>query len=425
MSTIPQQPPNHSSSSMYPPPTVEMHPTVAALIGPASSPLSEQAEALKGLWPKKPRKAGRDPFSTPDSAGALQIRTADQVELKAIKWLWRGWIARGYINLLVGETGSAKSTVLADIAARITTGRPWPGEPESEARKPSRVLWLGSEDSMCELTGPRLKACQANLANVSEITGVTRDGKRDTFSLQDDNATVKAELAKAKAEGLPYDMLVIDPVTSYLPGKQLRKVDMNDNGQLRSILEPWMVLAQETDLAVVCVTHLAKDTTRALLHRVLGAGVFTHTARSLCAVVKLPDSEYARALMQIKNNLPGSPSGAWRFSTAKVQVGTDAETGQPIDATYPQWEAIDTLITPESLAGGARGPSSSYAGAFRTWITTYFQPSMLEPKPVNEVRQAAIQAGVTSASWWNEHSGEFLEKQNANGVWICRPLIAI
>jgi len=359
------------------------------------------------------------------SAGSLQLRTANQVELKAIKWLWRGWIARGYINLLVGETGSAKSTVLADIAARVTTGRPWPGEPESEVRKPARVLWLGSEDSMCELTGPRLVACRANRENVSEILGVMRNGERASFSLQDDIAAVRAEMAKATGEGLPYDMLVIDPVTSYLPGKQLRKVDMNDNGQLRSILEPWMVLAQETGLAVVCVTHLAKDTTRALLHRVLGAGVFTHTARSLCAVVKLPDGEYARALMQIKNNLPGSPSGAWRFSTAKQQVGVDAETGQPIEATYPEWEEMDTLITPESLAGGARGPSSSYAGAFRSWLHSYFQPSPLEPKPVNEVKQAAIAAGVASASWWNEHSGEYLEKQNMNGHYICRPLIAI
>ena len=41
--------------------------------------------------------------------------------------------------LLSAPTGAGKSTVLADITARVTTGKPWPGE--DDWRAPERVLW--------------------------------------------------------------------------------------------------------------------------------------------------------------------------------------------------------------------------------------------------------------------------------------------
>jgi RecA-family ATPase len=92
------------------------------------------------------------------------------VQVRSIDWLWTGWIPRKYITLVVGESGAGKSTVLADIVARITTGEPWPGE--TERRTPGRVLWLGSEDGAEDMTVPRLMACNADLPRVIEIQGV-------------------------------------------------------------------------------------------------------------------------------------------------------------------------------------------------------------------------------------------------------------
>lgn len=72
-------------------------------------------------------------------------------------------------------------------------------------------------------------------------------------------------------------MAVIDPVTSYPPGQKLKKVDLSDARHLRTVLEPWMELAQKHDIAIVCVTHFAKNTTRSILHRVFGSGAFAAT----------------------------------------------------------------------------------------------------------------------------------------------------
>jgi len=352
----------------------------------------------------------------------LDIRRMSTVSPKAINWLWTGWIPQGYLTIWVGETGAGKSTVLADVTARETTGVAWPGEHPDTKRQPGRVLWLGSEDGAAELTVPRLMACGADLDRIDEIRGVKQGGEHNTFSLQDDIANVRFGLNDARERGAPYTMLVIDPVTSYLPGQKLRKVDMNDAGQIRTILEPWMAISQEHNLAIVAVTHLAKNTTRSLLHRVLGSGAFAHISRSLCAVVERPDDGlYAKALLQVNINLPDHPGGAWKFSTEKVKVCKDEENQKPIHATRPKWETLDSAITPESLAGGERGPVNKTTIPFTRWVKAHFMDTPYgQGKVLADVKAAALSAGIITEWWWDANSAKHLEKKNFNGVWYCR-----
>ena len=372
-------------------------------------------------------------YGTESAIGPRQLvgRTLGGVQMHAIEWLWIGWIAKGYVNLFAGETGAGKSTVLADITARVTTGKPWPGEfdcPNAQ-RLPEKVLWLGSEDSIEEMTVPRLTACSANLENVIEIQCAMQEGKRNTFSMQDDLEGVAQWLTYARdVEKRPFAMLVIDPVTSYLPGQKLRKVDLNDAGQLRSVLEPWLRLANEHNIAIVCVTHFAKDTTRSMLHRVLGSAAFAQTCRSLVAVMdRQPTEDYEpgpheKLMMQVKVNLPDHPGGAWKFSTERVTVGNDHRNGKPVFATRPVWDELDSALKPTTIVGRARGPKSQLEPQFAMW----FQAFMLtRPNdqwlPVSLVKQVALGEKVVGESWWNKHSTNHMEKKNIGGEWMCRP----
>lgn len=365
---------------------------------------------------------------SPNTERKLVGRSLDGVAMRAIDWLWTGWIPKGYITLLAGETGAGKSTVLADVTARVTTGDPWPGEDENSRRAPGRVAWLGSEDGISEMTVPRLVACKAACKNVINIEGAMQYGERKTFSLQEDLNGVKEWLAYARdTERNPFTMLVIDPVTSYLPGKELRKVDLNDAGQLRSILEPWLALAQEFSIAIVCVTHFAKDTSRSMLHRVLGSAAFAQTCRSLIAVVaREGEGRHAKAMIQVKVNLPEHPDGSWKFRTAKVEVGNDPESGKPINATHPVWEVLDSTLTPESVVGkSTRGPVSHYESVFGFWLRQYFADKPDEPwQPIQGVKTAAVSAKVATPRWWSEHSSKYLDKKNQGGIWYCQPKTA-
>lgn len=375
--------------------------------------------------------AGDPVAAAPLQGGSRRLvgRQLGQVVPRAIDWLWTGWIPKGYITILAGESGAGKSTVLADVAARVSAGLPWPGEPGDVRRAPGRVLWLGSEDGIEEMTVPRLMACGAKLDNVIELQGVAHQGKRSTFSMQDDIEEVGKWLVWARDNGPPVAMLVIDPVTSYLPGQRLRKVDLNDAGQLRSILEPWLPFAQEHGIAIVCVTHFAKDTTKSMLHRVMGSAAFAQTCRSLCAVIEREATNdyepepHEKALIQVKVNLPEHPGGAYKLVTEKVEVAIDLRNGKSITATRPSWQEVDGALTANTLVGPARGPKSQNAVPFGLWLSAQFAALPVEDwVPSEYVKSAAIRDAGVSESWWNKHSSEYLVKQNQNGVWVCRPI---
>lgn len=361
--------------------------------------------------------------TTPDEAipTGLIIRSMAEVTMTAIEYVWKGWVPKGYLTLIAGETGAAKTTVVADIAARISTGAPWPNE--TEQRVPARVLWLGSEDGMEDMTVPRLNACHANLHNIIEIQGVNRDGLRNTFSLQDDIQNVATLLQGAIEVGDPFGAIVIDPITSYLSGSRQREVKMNDAGQLRSVLEPWLSLAQKFEIAIICITHLAKDTNRTMLHRVLGSAAFAQTCRSLIAVVdrKTDDQPWAKAMAQVKMNLPDHPGGSWLFETKKVDVGTDPRTGKAISATKPEWEFLDPLIDVNNLVASSGTKSERNLG-FALWVSQYFRNVQSdEGVPVSDVKDAAVQAAIVSKKQWERISPQYLEKRNITGIWYCRP----
>lgn len=364
-------------------------------------------------------------------ARRLLSRSLGGVSARAIEWLWTGWIPKGYITIFAGESGAGKSTVLTDIVARVTTGRAWPGESDASVRAPGRVLWLGSEDGIEEMTVPRLLACGANRNNVIELQGATYQGKRSTFSMQDDLEGIENCLIEARDSGFPFAMLVIDPVTSYLPGQRLRKVDLNDAGQLRSILEPWLPLAQRHGIAVVCVTHFAKATDRSMMNRVLGSAAFAQTCRSLCAVIEREATDdyepepHEKALLQVKMNLPEHPGGSWKFVTEKVEVEVDARNGKPIYATRPNWLELDGTLTPKSAVGPARGPKSQIGPAFSLWLHSEFGKMKAgEWAQASIVKAAAVRDVRVSESWWNKYSSDYLDRKNLNGTWMCRPIAA-
>jgi hypothetical protein len=54
------------------------------------------------------------------------------VETERVAWLWRGWLALGKISVLDGDPGLGKSATTLDIAARVSTGRPFPDGSECE-----------------------------------------------------------------------------------------------------------------------------------------------------------------------------------------------------------------------------------------------------------------------------------------------------
>ena len=86
-------------------------------------------------------------------AGAVRL---NEVQSAPVKWLWPGRIPLGRISLLVGDPGTGKSLVALDIAARVSSGTPWPkAGTSSEDRGTRSDLEIATHPSL--LDPPRLR----------------------------------------------------------------------------------------------------------------------------------------------------------------------------------------------------------------------------------------------------------------------------
>jgi len=95
----------------------------------------------------------------------LVVREADLGLAAPPRWVWQDRLARGYLNLLIGNEGIGKGTVLAWLIARLTRGE-LPGDFFGQ---PVGVGVLGDEDSWNDVWAPRLHAAGADLPRVFQI----------------------------------------------------------------------------------------------------------------------------------------------------------------------------------------------------------------------------------------------------------------
>ena len=76
-----------------------------------------------------------------------------------MRWVWPGIIARAKVTGLVGHPGLGKSQVATDLAATVSTGRPWPGGVANDCA--GEVIVLSAEDDAADTGVPRLIAAGA------------------------------------------------------------------------------------------------------------------------------------------------------------------------------------------------------------------------------------------------------------------------
>src|SRR5277367_4487583 len=64
----------------------------------------------------------------------VTIRKFSSIPKKPLQWLWQNRIPRGKITLLAGDPGTGKTTLLLDLAARLSRGEELPHLTPRESR---------------------------------------------------------------------------------------------------------------------------------------------------------------------------------------------------------------------------------------------------------------------------------------------------
>ena len=126
---------------------------------------------------------------------------ASEIEKAEVQWLWPGFIAYGALTVFDGDPGLGKSTITADLAARLTTGTPMPGE--RDAAPPAAALLASCEDSAAHTIVPRLDAAGADRSRVRLLLEA-RDGSGSVRGLQlpDDLRADRVAIGRRRREAL-------------------------------------------------------------------------------------------------------------------------------------------------------------------------------------------------------------------------------
>jgi len=237
------------------------------------------------------RRSNRDPLS----------RRMSEVVPEEVDWLWHPYFPRGYLTSVEGDPGVSKSTLMCEIAARISRGEPLPGQ--SRRREPLNVLMLSAEDSLGATLHPRLVAQGADLTRVF--------ASEELLTL--DEARLKRLAGEIQHRNAA--LVVLDPIVAYMDGR----LDIHRANAVRAMLAPLAAMAAKHDCAIVIVRHLAKARHNQALHRGIGSVDFTAAVRSALLVAPDKANDQRRIMGHAKCNLaPLGPSLSYRVRDGKL-----------------------------------------------------------------------------------------------------------
>ncbi len=224
----------------------------------------------------------------PAHPSGLRIQTPDLTLARPPRFAWAQRIVIGYLNLLLGNEGVGKGTLITWLIAMWSLGR-LPGDLYGT---PANVGIIALEDSFNDVWVPRLHAAGADLSRVRLLErpdGGVITGKEDR-----DKLALAVELEQLR-------IVFCDQMSDNIGA-------VNDwrNRELREGLQPWRWLGSEKDIVVLGSLHPNKkaDSFRQL---VSGASGFNAISRSSLLLAEHPEDDSRRVLVRGKGNLSVNP----------------------------------------------------------------------------------------------------------------------
>lgn len=337
--------------------------------------------------------------SAPEDSGGIG-QLASDVEAEPIEWLWDRRVPLGELTILDGDPGTGKSTLLAAVAAHLTTGRGLPdhtGEPMGGG-----VVYVTTEDSPARTIRPRLDAAGADLRRVLLVPTVPdEEGEPRPLMLPEDVPLLEEAIRRVGAR-----LVVIDPLMAHLGSS----INAHRDSDVRRALAPLADLAHREGAAVVVVRHLNKSGGASAIYRGGGSIGIIGAARVGLLLGEHPEDEETRVLAPVKNNLAVFPP-AQQFAL---------EQAPEQDVARVEWLDTCTLTADDLLRDGSgRGRPDGKKEEARDFLRDILADG---PVPQAEVTEKADEQGIATRTL--KRAKEALdvesEKQGLDGPWLWR-----
>jgi hypothetical protein len=295
-----------------------------------------------------------------DRLDAARRRTSELVTLsdvrpKPIEFLWWPRIPVGQLTIFDGDPGLGKSTLTTDLAARVSTGAPWPDGVAGDV--PGDVVLISGEDDLESVVLPRLLAAGGDPARVHAYRGpIDENGHSRPPTVPEDVDRIAAALG---AVARPRH-LVIDPNVAFLGDR----IDAHSDKSVRKALRALRDLAEASGVAVVVVRHLNKSGGTNATYRGGGSIGFIGAARSGLMVATDPGEEGEDARLTLAHY----KSNVARKASSLTYDLVEADLGGGVVVARVEWTGTSDRSASELLGVPERGRRPVKIDEAEAWL---------------------------------------------------------
>ncbi len=311
---------------------------------------------------------------------------------QAVRWTWAGRIPHGTFAVLAGMPGLGKSTVLAELVARLSRAQ----LEGAFAGNPVATIFATAEDSLTATVVPRLLAAGADLSRVHLPA-------QGTLLLPDHLAALAAWQQRTGAQ-----VVVLDPLVAHLSGR----VNSWRDQDIRRVLAPAVRWAEEADVSLVAVVHLNKSDSQDILSRVGGSIAIVAAARSLLVAAPDPQAYQPSTMVLVnpKNNLaPRAPTLRYRLEGRTVTAGDET-----IATSGIVWLGEAADVQPEDLLARPTAEERTERQEATDWLREMLKTG---PRPSREVFVEAKRLGFSERTVWRAKKGLGVKAHNSGIGW--------
>ncbi|MGB9112685.1 MAG: AAA family ATPase [Acidimicrobiales bacterium] len=318
----------------------------------ATDELDAVRESLRDIppIPDLPSGNGTRPSGTVISASRIRSRTAANVPVEKPDYLWREWLVRKGVNLLVGRQGAGKTTWATHLVALATTGQLFPGDPT--ARDPIHVGFMSHEDPDSRVAA-RLQAAGADLNRVRLLGRVFApredgsDGPERQWMMPRDIGALELEIAE---HGI--SLVIIDGF-----GYSIDSEGEPGYVAVSQALAELNKCAERTNCVIYGLTHPPKGTSDPITSAIGSTG-WTALAR-IHHVLGIDKDDPTKRLVRVGKTNYKEPDTGFSF---EIENDEETEAGRVVEilSSDVTREEIMSTFTPTADERGQRSDARGF-----------------------------------------------------------------
>ncbi|MEE8105347.1 MAG: AAA family ATPase [Planctomycetota bacterium] len=292
---------------------------------------------------------------------------------------WPLWLPAGVVAAIDGAPGSGKTYLALDVAARISSGAPWPCDPHATRRPEATVAIQSAEDSASKTLKKRLRMLGADMSRCLNIGDRTlRDPETNEITSVDGSLQDVAAIRSTLKAHRPV-LWIIDTLGHFLGPD----ASPNNEIDVKRVLRPIKELAEEFGCTFLVVRHHNKSSGTSAVLRGAGSIAITGQARILWCVGRHKDDPERRALFCGKSNVANEP--------LPLEYRVDSVTGEF------QWIGTTDMTLGDVLGEPEKRNRAHKREDAADWLAEFLS-GKVDGERMDTVQKVAEAAGFTWAT---------------------------